>query len=101
MADAPEKPDKKVGLQIRLDESVAQGTYANLVMVQHGESEFVLDFMFLQPGRKEARVGSRVIMGPRQAKRLMAALGDNVNRYEKRYGTIPVPATGGNKDVFH
>jgi hypothetical protein len=100
MVDQPEGK-KKVELQIRLDESVAQGVYANLVMVQHGESEFVLDFMFLQPGRKEARVGSRVILSARQAKRLMGALGDNVNRYEKRYGTIPVPAVSNTDDVFH
>jgi hypothetical protein len=104
MVDVPQKKpgSKKVGLQVKIDEATSQGVYSNLVMVQHGESEFVLDFMFLQPGRQEAKVGARVILGPRQAKRMMAALGDNVNRYEKRFGTIPVPAlarTDG--DVVH
>jgi len=93
---------KKMGLQVKIDEATSQGVYSNLVMVQHGESEFVLDFMFLQPGRQEAKVGARVILGPRQAKRMMAALGDNVNRYEKRFGTIPVPAVSRkSNDIVH
>ncbi len=102
--DEPEdkpSPPRRLELQIKLDESMAQGVYSNLVMVQHGESEFVLDFMFLQPGRKEARVGARVILGPRQAKRLMGALGDNVNRYEKRFGPIPVSAAIDEDGVVH
>lgn len=95
-------PPKKVGLQIKIDETTSQGVYSNLVMAQHGETEFILDFMFLQPGRQDAKVRSRVILSPRQAKRLMAALGDNVNRYEKRFGTIPVPALSPNDDdVVH
>ena len=88
------KFNQLLDLKIKLDEETSQGVYSNLVMVQHGESEFILDFMFLQPGRGEARVGSRVILNPRQAKRLMGALGDNVTRYERRFGPIPVPATG-------
>ena len=60
----------------------------------------MLDFMFLQPGRKEAKVGSRVILSPLQAKRLLSALADNVNRYERRFGAIPVGANG-SKDIIH
>lgn len=82
---------RRSGLTIKLDEPVAQGTYANLVMVQHSETEFVLDFIFLQPGQQAGKVGARVILGPRQAKRLMGAVADNVTRYEQRFGTIPVP----------
>lgn len=78
-------------LNVKIDDETAQGVYANLAMVIHGESEFLVDFMFLQPGRNEAKVGSRIILSPRQAKRLLAALRDNVNKYEKRYGIIPMP----------
>ena len=97
MTDKP-APPKPRQLSIKIDDDIAQGTYANLAMVTHGESEFLLDFMFLQPGRDEARVGARVILSPIQAKRLLAALGDNVNKFEQRFGTIPLPVAPDKKD---
>lgn len=101
MSDDQRKTDtKSMKLNIKIDDDVAQGVYANLAMVVHGESEFMLDFMFLQPGRKEAKVGSRVILSPLQAKRLLSALADNVNRFERRFGPIPIGANGP-KDIIH
>ena len=32
-------------LQIELKEDVAQGTYANLAIITHSSSEFILDFI--------------------------------------------------------
>ncbi len=94
------KPEPK-GLKVKIDEDTAQGIYANLAMVAHGEAEFVVDFMFLQPGRNEAKVGSRVILSPRQAKRLLGALSDNIGRYEQRFGTIPTMSAAGPDDIVH
>ena len=37
-----QNPDNQ--LQIELKEEVAQGTYANLAIITHSSSEFVLDF---------------------------------------------------------
>jgi hypothetical protein len=76
-------------IQIQLDEATAKGIYANLVMVSHTENEFVFDYIFLQPSQPTARVQSRVILGPRQAKRLASILQDSVKRYEDRFGRIP------------
>ena len=85
-------------LQIDLDEVTAQGAYSNLVLINHNDNEFVLDFAYLQPGGPRARVRSRVISSPRHTKRLLRALEFNVRRYEERFGKIdepdPVP-TGG------
>ncbi len=89
------------GIKIKIDEDMSQGVYANLAMVAHGESEFVLDFMFLQPGRGEAKVGARVVLSPRQTKRLLSALDDNIGRYETRFGTIPSSGGPGPDDVVH
>ncbi len=78
-------------LQVQLDESTARGQYANLALLNHSESEFVLDFAFIQPGASQsARVVSRVITTPKHAKRLLRALATNVERYEKRHGTIEI-----------
>ena len=94
-------PVPKNSIKVSMEEGTAQGKYANLVMVSHGESEFVLDFMFLQPGRNEARVGSRVIVSPRQAKRLISALSENLTRYEHRFGPVPTPITPKSDDIMH
>jgi len=91
MSDAnnPQQPGSKRTIQIQIDEATAKGTYSNLVMVSHTENEFVFDFIFVQPTQAQAKVQSRVILSPRQAKRLASTLGDAVTRYEQRFGTIP------------
>lgn len=89
--NTPAPPKGAVQLKVRMDDDVAQGSYANVALVVHSESEFVLDFMFVQPNRAEAKVNSRVILSPLHAKRLLAALVENVARYEARHGTIPLP----------
>ena len=79
---------KEINLEIQLDEEIAQGVYANLAVVNHSDSEFVLDFIFVQPQAPRAKVRSRVITSPRHAKRLLLALQENLARYEKTFGPI-------------
>ncbi len=83
-----EKKPKEVKLEIQLDEDLAQGAYVNLAVVNHNESEFVVDFIFVQPQAPRAKVRSRVILSPQHAKRFIAALQENVGRYEKSFGEI-------------
>jgi hypothetical protein len=79
-------------LSVQLDEDIAQGVYANLVLLNHTENEFVLDFAFIQPSNGRAKVRSRVISSPRHTKRLLQALQKNLERYEERYGRIELGA---------
>lgn len=60
-----QNPDNQ--LQIELKEEVAQGTYANLAIITHSSSEFVLDFVRVLPGLPKAGVQSRVILAPEHA----------------------------------
>jgi hypothetical protein len=85
MSDEPAPPQK---LQVQLDEDVAQGVYSNLVLLNHTENEFVLDFAFIQPANGRAKVRSRVISSPRHTKRLLLALQKNLERYEERFGRV-------------
>ncbi|MHA7634320.1 DUF3467 domain-containing protein [Corallococcus sp. M7] len=87
MADTPTKPPE-VQLQVQMTEEVSNGQYSNLVLTNHTDSEFVLDFLYVQPQQPLARVRSRIITSPRHAKRLLKALQENVQRYEARFGTI-------------
>ena len=84
-------------LQIQLDDAISQGHYVNLTLVNHTETEFVLDFIFVQPHEPRARVRSRIISSPKHAKKLMMALQDNLTRYEERFGAVDIggPPEGG------
>lgn len=77
-------------IQIELTEEVAQGTYSNLAIISHSSSEFILDFVRIVPGVPKAKVKSRVILTPEHAKRLLSALTDNIERFEKINGTIRI-----------
>ena len=88
MADASKPPEGAQQIQIDLDEVAAQGMYCNLVLINHSDTEFVLDFAFLQPASPQARVRARILSSPRHTKRLLRALETNVQRYEERFGKI-------------
>lgn len=90
MSDEP--PPTPPKLQVQIDDDVAQGTYANLVLLNHTENEFVLDFAFIQPANGRAKVRSRIISSPRHTKRLLNALQKNLERFEERYGRIELGA---------
>ena len=77
--------------QLELPADVAQGHYANLAMIAHSSSDFVIDFARMLPGLPKAQVKSRVIMAPEHAKRLLLALQDNIMKYEKNFGKIQLP----------
>lgn len=64
--------------------------YSNLVLINHTENEFLLDFAFFAPGAPRAKVRARVISSPHHTKRLLKALLKNVERYEERFGQIEV-----------
>lgn len=75
-------------IQIELSEEIAQGTYSNLAIISHSSSEFVFDFIRVVPGMPKAKVKSRLILTPEHAKRLLFALQDNIDKFEKLNGTI-------------
>ena len=75
-------------LNIELSEEVAEGTYSNLAIITHSNSEFVIDFVKIMPGVPKARVKSRIVLTPQHAKRLMKALKDNVAKFEQLNGPI-------------
>ena len=77
--------------QIELPAEIAQGEYANLAIITHSSSDFVVDFARLLPCVPKAQVRSRVILAPEHAKRLLLALQENIVRYEREFGPIKLP----------
>lgn len=55
-----------------------------------------MDFIALAPNMPQAKVQSRIIMTPENAKNLMNALMENVKRYEATFGEIKPKAPRNN-----
>ena len=77
-----QKKTKTGQINIELEESVAQGIYSNLAIINHSQSEFVLDFISVMPGVPKSKVKSRIILTPQHAKRFLKAVQDNIQRFE-------------------
>lgn len=89
---APVQPETP----IQLSPETARGTYCNMALIAHLETEFILDFVFIQPGVDRGEVLSRVLLHPKQAKLLARALDENVRAYEARFGAL-----GEASDIVH
>jgi hypothetical protein len=79
---------KQNEIKIELTPEVAAGHYSNLAVIAHSGSEFYLDFIAVPPNMQQAKVQTRVIMTPENAKNLLFALRDNLTKYEATFGEI-------------
>ncbi len=77
-------------IEIELSEEIAQGIYSNLAIISHSSSEFVLDFIRVVPGVPKAKVKSRIILTPDHALRLLSALEENIEKFEKMNGPVSI-----------
>ena len=80
--------NKQQEIKIELTPEIASGNYANLAVIAHTPNEFFLNFIAVSPNMPQARVNTRVIMTPENAKNLLFALRDNIQKYENTFGEI-------------
>ena len=90
---------QKNEIKIELTPEVANGHYSNLAMIAHSPAEFFIDFIAMAPNMPQAKVQSRIIMTPENAKNLLFALRDNLAKYEQTFGEIErkMPLNNDNK----
>jgi len=81
-----EQTNQNQELQIQVPPDVARGVYANQLLVAHTQEEFVMDFILASP--PAGLVNARVIISPSHAKRIAAALAENIAKYESQFGEI-------------
>jgi hypothetical protein len=79
-------------INIELGEKEAEGIYSNLAIITHSPAEFIIDFTRVVPGVPKAKVHARIITTPQNAKMLMRALKDNIDKFEARFGEIKMDA---------
>ena len=95
MANQPQQPQ----IQIKIDEKVGEGTYANFFVITNSPSEFIIDFGRILPGIPDARIYTRVVCTPQHAKQFLNLLEKNIEGYENQFGEIKVQGMPENKPV--
>ena len=73
-------------VQINIDPKIARGSYSNMAEIKHSKEEFCLDFYNVFPPMG-AMVG-RIMVSPGHLKRMISALKDNLDKYERVYGPV-------------
>ncbi len=73
-------------INVKADDATLKGVYANTMMVSHTAEEFTLDFLSVMP--PQGMLVSRVITSPGHLKRIIAALADNLKKYEAAHGKV-------------
>ncbi len=72
--------------EFKVSQDVLQGKYSNVAVIRHTKREFALEFILdLQTDRSMV---SRIITSPEHAKEIYKAIGDNIEKYEKKFGKI-------------
>lgn len=68
---------------------VARGVFTTGAVVLQGQHEFILDFLLRM--QQPQQVVARVVMPPVVVSQFIAALQDNIRKYEERFGPIHMP----------
>ena len=73
-------------LQIKARDEDMKGVYSNMMQIVHTRDEFFFDFFLNAP--PQGILASRVVVSPAHAKMIMAALQENIKKYEEKFGNI-------------
>lgn len=77
-------------INIKADDVQLRGKYANALQISHTKDEVVFNFLSMFP--PQAQLVSRVITSPSHAKQILAALEDNLKKYEAQHGKLTASA---------
>ena len=88
MSAKKDQPQRRVNIELPQD---LEAIYSNFALITHSPSEIVVDFAKLLPNMPKAKVYTRIIMTPMNAKLLNKALGDNLRKFEEKFGEIKTP----------
>lgn len=91
--------ENKKQINVKIDEQVGEGIYANFCMITHSPSEFILDFGRILPGLPNAKIYSRILSTPQHAKQFLKILQQNIENFEEKNGEIIVPGMPEGKDI--
>lgn len=92
MVEPTKPPEQGAKRQLNLEiPADLPATYANFAIISHSPWEIFLDFAQILPNVPKARVRTRLVLTPANAKMLLRALQENIARYEQQHGEIVLP----------
>jgi hypothetical protein len=94
MTQAVQGSQRQMHLNVELPSDL-DAVYANITFITHSPSEVVVDFGRVLPNVPKARVHARIILTPMNAKLLHRALGENLEKFEDKFGKINMPSQAG------
>lgn len=86
-------------INVKIDEKIGEGIYANAFLVAFSNSEFILDFGRTVPHLADLRIFSRIITTPQHVKQFLKNLEKNIENYEKQHGEIKMPGSAEDKNI--
>ena len=86
----PDNPQQlqQVQIQLQIEDAIANGAYVNMALLNHNETEFAIDFIYVQPQAPKAVVRARVINSPKHMKRFLLALQEKLVTVENIQKTV-------------
>lgn len=78
--------DQNKKQELKIADNIAGAEYANLVQIAHNKEEFRL--MFAHIFEPTGKVVSKVTTSPGHFKRMLAAMQENLDKYEAQFGAI-------------
>jgi hypothetical protein len=85
------QPQRQIQIELPAD---LESIYSNFALISHSPSEVIVDFARALPNVPKAKIYARIIMTPMNAKLLHRALGENLSKFEAKYGEIKTPDQG-------
>lgn len=73
-------------MEIKIADNIPGAEYANAMQVNHNRDEFQMMFLNILGG--SGRVSGKIICSPGHYKRMLAAMQDNLKKYEGSFGEI-------------
>lgn len=73
-------------VEIKISDNFLGGEYANAMKIIHNKDEVLMNFLNITP--PNGRVVAKIITTPGHLKRIIRALQDNIEKYEKTFGEI-------------
>jgi len=84
-------PPRQIPIEVPAD---LEAIYSNFALITHSPSEMILDFARALPNLPKVKIYARIIMTPMNAKQLHKVLGENLSKFESKFGEIKTPEQG-------
>jgi len=83
--------------QIKIADNLPGAEYANAMQINHNRDEFQM--MFISIMGLSGKVAGKIISNPGHFKRMIKAMQDNLEKYEKQFGEIKVAEAPVGKEI--